>query len=99
VKFEYEISRLTERDLEEIWLYTFENWSLGQADTYYGLLIKAIDGICQHPELGKPIDYVKHGHRIRRIKSHMIVYKVLEDKIYIDRILHKRMDIETRLGD
>lgn len=28
------LSRLAELDLEEIWLYTFEKWSLTQANFY-----------------------------------------------------------------
>ena len=33
------ISKEAEKDLEKIWLYTFETWSLEQADYYYDLLI------------------------------------------------------------
>ena len=29
------ISKEAEKDLEKIWLYTFETWSLEQADYYY----------------------------------------------------------------
>ncbi len=32
----YKISKEAEKDLERIWLYTFEAWSLEQADYYYG---------------------------------------------------------------
>lgn len=94
----YEISKLAKRDLEDIWLYTFENWSLSQADKYYKLIVKEIDKICRDPEIGFPIDYVKLGHRILPIKSHIIVYKIQDNKIWIDRILHKNMDLEARLS-
>ena len=94
----YEISNLAQRDLEDIWLYTFEHWSLSQADKYYKLIIKEIDKICRDPEIGFLIDYVKLGHRTIPIKSHIIVYKIQGNKIWIDRILHKNMDLETRLS-
>lgn len=94
----YEISNLAQRDLEDIWLYTFENWSLSQADKYYKSIIKEIDKICRDPEIGFPIDYVKLGHRTIPIKSHIIVYKIQSNKIWIDRIFYKNMDLEARLS-
>lgn len=99
MKSAYEISKLAQQDLEEIWIYTYENWSLSQADKYYRNIIRQFEKICSNPEIGKSIDYVKKGQRTRAIKSHLIVYKILDDKIWIDRVLHERMDIETRLGD
>ena len=35
----YALSPLAEIDLEDIWLYTFQNWSLAQADSYHRDLI------------------------------------------------------------
>jgi toxin ParE1/3/4 len=34
MRLEIKLSRLAELDLEEIWLYTFEIWSLNQANYY-----------------------------------------------------------------
>ncbi|MBK8505048.1 MAG: type II toxin-antitoxin system RelE/ParE family toxin [Saprospiraceae bacterium] len=99
MKLTYKVSKLAQQDLEEIWSYTFENWSLSQADRYYRNMVREFDKICKNPELGRPIDYVKKGNRITRLKSHLIVYKILSGKIWIDRVLHESMDIGTRLGD
>ena len=99
MSFTYEISNLAQQDLEDIWIYTFENWSLSQADKYYELMIKEFDRICKDPEIGFPIDYVKLGHRTIPIKSHIIVYKMKASKIWVDRILHKNRDLEIRLRD
>lgn len=99
MKHAFEISKLAEFDLESIWLFTLENWSLTQADNYYQLIISEIHSICENPEIGKPIEEIKKEHRIRKIKSHIIVYKIKKNKIWIDRILHKRMDIELKLID
>ena len=95
----YEISNLARKDLEDIWKYTFENWSRSQADKYYRILVKEFDVICKNPEIGKSIDHVKPGHRIRSTESPLIVYKMQSEKIWIDRILHMRMDIESRLKE
>jgi toxin ParE1/3/4 len=44
-------------DLEQIWLYTCENWSIEQADHYFNLIMNEIDYITEYPESGK--DYSK----------------------------------------
>ena len=93
----FRISHLAELDLEQIWLYTFNNWSKRQADKYYKTLIRAIEEICRHPELGKKLNHIKKGHRMLLVKSHLVIYKVANETIWIDRILHKSMDIEIQL--
>jgi len=49
----YELSKAAQRDLENIWLYTYENWSAEQADRYYNLLIDEIEFIAVKPQAGK----------------------------------------------
>lgn len=41
------ISPLAERDLEDIWLYTLQHWSLEQADAYHMGLMQAIKGLAE----------------------------------------------------
>lgn len=94
---EYELSKLAIIDLENIYAYTVEAWSISQADKYYKLILKTIEQICRFPEIGKSIDFVKPNHRMQKVKSHLILYKQIENKIYIDRILHERMDIDSQL--
>ena len=98
MKHTYEISHLAHSDLENIWRYTYEEWSLSQANRYYDSLICEFLEICKYPEIGREIREIKQGHRIRLIQSHMIVYKIEKEKIWIDRILHQEMDIESQLA-
>lgn len=95
----YEISELAVNDLEKIWFYTADHWSTDQADFYYKEIIRAIQEICTYPEIGKPIEYVKRHHRRFPIRSHVIFYKIGKNTIYIDRILHERMDVDSHLSD
>lgn len=97
MNYVYEISKLAETDLENIWLYTLENWSLKQANKYYSLIITEIQSICQNPKIGKAIEEIKTEHSFRKVQSHLIVYQIKQDKIWVDRILHKRMDIGSNL--
>ena len=93
----YKLSNLAQNDLSQIWLYTLNKWSLTQADRYYEDLLKGISVICSNPAIGKSISEIKETHRVFKIKSHLIVYKVNQELILVDRILHKRMDIENKL--
>ena len=42
------ISKRAISDLEEIWLYTVEKWSIEQADRYYNLIFDEITYICKN---------------------------------------------------
>ena len=96
--FKYQISPEAVADLNKIWLYTFETWSLQQADRYYNLLIEEIGNICKIPYSGKLYDHVRKGYRASKVKSHIIFYKINNDVVEIIRILHQRMDIENILN-
>lgn len=96
----YSISEKANQDIEKIWLYTFENWSLEQADRYYNLILDEIEYISEHFESGKSVDYIKKGYRASIVKSHIIFYKKSRRNIVeIIRVLHQKMDIENRIGE
>jgi toxin ParE1/3/4 len=99
MKLYFEISRLALKDLENIWEYTVEQWSKEQANKYYNEIFSVIDKICEKSDTGKSIDEIKKGHRRANVKSHMIIYKVISTTVYIDRILHQKMDIEKHLNE
>lgn len=46
---EFKISQEANRDIENIWLYTYENWSLEQADRYFDLIMNEIEYLTQYP--------------------------------------------------
>lgn len=94
----YRFSNEAVKDLEEIWSYTKQKWSLEQADRYYNLVIDEIEFIASNPLLGRSIDYIKEGYRSTKVKSHIVFYKKQEDEtILVVRILHQRMDSENRM--
>jgi toxin ParE1/3/4 len=97
----YKLGRAAANDLDNIWLYTFENWSIEQADRYYNLLLDEIEYVAENPRTGKDFSHVRAGYFRTRVKSHYIFYRInsVENLIEIIRILHQRMDIEARLDD
>jgi toxin ParE1/3/4 len=96
----YSISEKANQDIEKIWLYTSENWSLEQADRYYNLILDEIEFISENFENGKSVDFIKKGYRASIVKSHIIFYKKSRRNIVeIIRVLHQKMDIENRIDE
>jgi toxin ParE1/3/4 len=97
----YKISQEANLDIENIWIYTFENWSLEQADRYINQIIDEIEYLAENPKAGKDYSQIRKGYFRSRIKSHFIFYKInlRLEQIEIIRILHQRMDIESRLDE
>ena len=78
------------KDLEEIWIYTYQNWSVVQADRYYNLIIDEIEFLSSNPLSGRSMDYIKEGYRVSKVKSHLVFYKIITNEaIEIIRILHQ----------
>ena len=81
-------------------MYTYENWSLEQADRYYNLILDEIEFIAENSESGKSVNYIKKGYRASIVKSHIIFYKKSRKNIVeIIRIIHQKMDIENRIDE
>jgi len=87
-------------DLEKIWLYTYENWSLQQADRYFNLIMDEIENLSNDPHSGIDYSLIRKEYFKSRVKSHFIFYKINNKKneIEIIRILHQQMDIDTQLN-
>lgn len=84
-------------DLEDIWLYTYETWSLEQADRYYDLIIKEIEFITSKPKSGKNLHAFREGYYSTKVKSHFIFYRFSLTELEVVRVLHESMDIPNRL--
>lgn len=96
----YKISIKASEDIENIWLCTFEHWSLEQADRYINLIFDEIEYLADHPNSGRDFNYIRKNYRCSRVKSHIIFYRLIDEQsdIEIIRILHQRMDIGNRLN-
>jgi len=92
----YALSPLAEIDLEEIWFYTFQNWSLAQADTYHRDLVATFEGLASDTKRGQNVsvrpDYLKCP-----VGSHMIYFRDHGDQIEVIRVLHQRQDANLNL--
>ncbi len=97
----YSISEKAQNDLENIWYYTFFEWSEEQANKYYRQIILEINNLCNNPKSGKDFSHIKKDYWKAKAQSHFIFYKINKEKneIEIIRILHHQMDINSRLND
>ncbi|MDD4754234.1 MULTISPECIES: type II toxin-antitoxin system RelE/ParE family toxin [Proteiniphilum] len=97
----FEISEKAFEDIENIWLYTIESWSVEQADRYFNLLLDEIEYITEHPLSEKNADHIRKNYRYTKVKSHLVFYryKKSEKKVEIIRILHHSMDVEERMNE
>ena len=97
---EYIISKKALDDLNNIWIYTAENWSPEQADRYYNLIVDEIEFANENYETLKDFGSVRKDYRYSKVKSHLVFCKKNEnDEMEVVRILHERMDIKNRIND
>lgn len=87
-------------DLNEIWDYTFEQWSENQADKYYGTLKSVCNEIGANPDVGREYSGIIRNLLGFKSGKHIIFYHVIsENEIEVIRILHERMDLKNRLTE
>lgn len=92
----YALSPLAEIDLEGIWFYTFQNWSLAQADGYHRDLVATFEDLASGTKRGRDVD-VRPGYLKCPVGSHMIYFRDSGDQIEVIRILHQRQDVTLNL--
>ena len=92
------VSKKAIADLDDIWVYTADAWSVDQASKYYLQIINAIRNLTNLPDyLIRKYDSVKEGLYGYHVGHHIICYKKKDDStIWVDRILHERMDPSKR---
>ena len=92
----YRLSPLAEADLEDIWLYTFKNWSEEQANSYHRDLITTFDDLAADRKLGRHAD-IREGYFKYVAGSHVIYFRKAKHGITVIRVLHVRMDANRHL--
>jgi toxin ParE1/3/4 len=91
-EYELDLSSEAERDIEGILTYTAKKWGRQQVPIYKDTLDTALQTILRHPGIGHTSSILPIGYRSRPAGSHIVYYRVLENTVRVDRILHERMD-------
>jgi len=79
-------------DLESIWLYSYQEWGVEQADQYIRSLLSRFAWLAENPQLGKQRAEIKPGYHCFPEGMHLIFYKITQDGIDIIGIPHQHMD-------
>ena len=93
----FELTQSADRDLTEIYAYSFHQFGERQADEYLQSLRDCFALLAEMPTLGRSIDYFRTGYQRFEHKSHSVFYVSIDDGIRIMRVLHQRMDPERHL--
>jgi toxin ParE1/3/4 len=97
---EYIISEKALEDLNNIWIYTAENWSVEQANRYYNLIVDEIEYVSVNFDETKDFSNIRKNYKFSKVKSHLVFYKKTENtEMEVVRILHERMDLKNRIND
>ncbi|MGB3183546.1 MAG: type II toxin-antitoxin system RelE/ParE family toxin [Cyclobacteriaceae bacterium] len=97
---DYKLTNKAIEDLNEIWNYTYDKWSEDQADQYYKMILSKCQVLADSPGLGKNYNDIIEGLCGFRVSKHIIFYRInAAQPIEITRILHKRMDLKSRIAE
>lgn len=93
---EYIISEKAIEDLNTIWIYTAENWSVEQTNRYYNLIVDEIEYVSENFELTKDFGNLRKNYKYSKVKSHLVFFRKTENaEMEVVRILHERMDVQN----
>lgn len=88
----YRLTPAAQRDLEDIWLYTAQTWSMAQADRYTDIIEDTFDRLLYMPEMARERPECDPPVRIHPSAEHLIIYRVEEDQLVILRVLGAGQD-------
>jgi toxin ParE1/3/4 len=94
----YALSVRAVDDLEDIWRYSAETWSVEQADTYIDELTRTFDLIASMPGIGRERREFSPVVRIHAHAAHLIIYTLREKDVLVLRVLGGRQNWQSILA-
>ena len=96
----FSLTRRAKADLKSIAKFTEKRWGREQRCIYIKQFDDTFHVLSDTPEIGNNCDYIKENYQKFPQGSHIIFYcETSPQNIQIIRILHKNMDVPSRLGD
>lgn len=92
MKLEVVKSLAAENDLIDIWIYSFDNWGIVQADKYLDYLSEGFELIASNPLVGANCDEIRATYFSYPIKKHLVFYKIESEKLKVIRVLGADMN-------
>lgn len=96
----YQFTNKAVEDLSTVWNCAFDIWSKIRADEYYAELVDKCVNMVGEPNLGRSYSGIISAVKGVKINKHIIFYRVInKDLIEIERIIHERLDLRSRMGE
>ena len=89
----YILSEIADKDLEDIFDYTVDEFGFDQAEKYLLEIEEIFQNLIVNPQLGKKRDEIKQDLYSFPKDNHIIFYRILDNHIRIVRVLHGSRDI------
>ena len=87
-------------DLKSIGRYTSDTWGREQRNRYLAQLDRSFAQLAANPLKSRDCAGVRPGYRKHGVGQHIVFYhSIADDCIEIVRVLHQRMDLESRLTE
>lgn len=96
----FTLTNMAKADLKGIADFTQSRWGREQRNLYLQMLDVSFRQLAANPLKGNDCSDIRIGYRKLNVGSHVIFYRQTRaDTIEIVRVLHGRMDIDTRLSE
>jgi plasmid stabilization system protein ParE len=86
------------QDFSDILLYTEQQWGKRQRASYKSALDRGLRQLIRIPGMDRPLDDLGPGLRVHQVRQRTIDYRVEDDTISVDGILHAQMDATHHLS-
>jgi toxin ParE1/3/4 len=93
----YELSDAADRDLNNIYIYSYREFGEAKAAAYLTSLEECFERLSEFPGIGRPIDHIRLGYFRFPHASHTVYFMKIPGGIRIVRVLHQRMDPERHM--
>jgi len=91
------LSNKASSDLDAILDYSIITFGMTVTLDYHAALEKCFDTLDKNPDLGTKVEHIRSTYLCFKHRSHLIFYKQSSDGIFIVRIIHKSMDVQTHI--
>ncbi len=85
-------------DLDDILLYTYQQWGKRQRDVYRRALFAGLRKLADFPGMGKERPDYESDIRSFPIEHHVVIYRFTDTELRVSRILHERQDIDAAMA-